>query len=61
MNIDYQPSPIYSGIDQFDAYEQPNSQTNGRPSLAINGVFTLAGATYKDVTAAIVLSNLGSY
>src|SRR5208283_2073410 len=47
MNIDYQPSPIYSGIDQFDAYEQQySSQSQGKPTYAINGVFTLVGATY---------------
>ena len=50
MNIDYQPSPIYSGIDQFDAYEQIDSQTSGLPANAINGIFTLVGSTYTDVT-----------
>ena len=51
MNIDYQPSPpIYSGIDQFDAYEQKVGDSPGRPAYAINGIFTLDGSTYKDVT-----------
>ena len=50
MNIDYQPSPIYSGIDQFDTYEQSVGDSPGMPAYAINGIFTLVGSTYKDVT-----------
>ncbi len=50
MNIDYQPNHAYSAIEQFDAYEQPDSQTMGAPDKAVNGVFTLVGSTYTDVT-----------
>ena len=50
MNIDYQPRPIYSGIDQFDTYEQSVGDSPGMPTNAVNGIFTLVGSTYKDVT-----------
>jgi hypothetical protein len=50
MNIDYRPSTTFSGIDQFDAYEQSFSESAGLPSNAVNGVFTLTGKTYRDVT-----------
>jgi len=52
MNIDYQPNPIYSAIDQFDAYEQSSaaSGTQGLPTAAVNGIFNLVGSTYTDIT-----------
>jgi hypothetical protein len=50
MTIDYKANTTYSGIDQFDAYEQAARQTSGLPTKAINGVFTLVGKTYRDVT-----------
>ena len=56
MRADYAVTQPFSGIDQFDSYEQPrNTGGNfGNPLLAANGVFTLArvlgGDHYTDVT-----------
>ncbi len=50
MNVDYQPTPAYSGIDQFDVYEQSQGANPGQPALAIHGVFLLIGSAYTDVT-----------
>jgi len=52
-NADYYPTSgvFYSGINQFDAFEQTQlSGTSGNPLNAVHGVFTLVGATYTDVT-----------
>ena len=59
MNIDYQPIRIYSAIDQFDAYEQPDTQTDGAPDKAVNGTFTLVGSTYTDTTVRLYCPTAG--
>lgn len=50
MSANYYVANGRSGQDMFDYYEQPAGSGQGRPSLAVNGVFTLVGSTYTDVT-----------
>ncbi len=59
MNIDYRPNRAYSAIEQFDAYEQPDSQTSGAPWLAVNGIFTLVHSKYTDVTVRAYCPTVG--
>jgi hypothetical protein len=51
MNVDYQPATAYSGIDQFDAYEQANGDFSpGQPAYAVHGIFLLTQSGYTDIT-----------
>lgn len=50
MITDYSTTTPFSGIDQFDAYEQDRITGQGNPVWAVRGVFTLVGSTYTDVT-----------